>query len=353
MWSRRAAIAAIPPLLLAAIGAAQDFGPFCLISPAARARLATLDRSRRAAIQRGARRVVDRAPQPRARIRLEGRLPSDPAYADSQEAVRDFPAARDLALAAATGDTDDGVRATAILAAWLETYRPNFNPIDETGFENVFIAWDLLGAPNRGELDPSMQRFLRAMAEGYLAAMAGARGATAINNWQSHRAKLATLTAFGTGDSTLIDQTRRAFGQHLAVTLRADGPTIDFAERDALHYVVYNLQPLCTACLAAQEHGEDWFSQRSATGAALSTSLDWLAPYAEGRKTHAEFERSTVRFDFERRRAGVAGFSGNFEPAKARELYALAARLDPRYRPLAVKLASGTPWYDVVWPLQS
>lgn len=77
------------------------------------------------------------------------------------------------------------------------------------------------------------------------------RGANAANNWNSHRAKLAALAAFALGDAAL---------------------------------------------------------------AALARGFAWIAPYAEGSKTHAEFKNSRVAFDKIRNDAGVAGFSGPVRP---------------------------------------
>jgi hypothetical protein len=278
-------------------------------------------------------------------------LPTTAAFAEHRESLRDLPAARDLAMAAAAGgDTVYGAKAMEIVGAWLAIYRPSFNPIDETAFENLFVAWDLTPDAIRAPLAPTMARFARAMAEGYLARMPRVSGDSGINNWQSHRAKLATLAAFATGDDTMVAQARAAYTAHLARTLLPEGPTVDFAKRDAVHYVVYNLLPLCTACLAAMTHGQDWFSLRTPSGASLTGSLAWLEPYADGAKTHEEFANTTVRFDRERAAAGVPGFSGRFEPTKARELFAVAARLDARHWPLARKLASYPLWYDFAFP---
>jgi len=60
---------------------------------------------------------------------------------------------------------------------------------------------------------------------------------------------------------------------------------------------------------------------------------------------------TTVRFDEERREAGLAGFAGDFDAKAARDLFAMAARLDARYAALSRKLGSTGPWLDLLWPL--
>jgi hypothetical protein len=286
----------------------------------------------------------------RAAIRVEGGIAGRGEYDVSVEAQRALVAIRDLALAARGIGPVYAEKAGALIARWLELYRPSFNPIDETIFENLFAAWDLLPDAARGPHAAGMAKLARDFAEGYLARFPSLRGSTAVNNWHSHRIKIATLAAFETGDAALIAGVRDAYRAHLARTLLPEGPSVDFADRDAIHYVVYNVLPLCVACLAARAHGEDWFALVAPSGASIARTLAWIEPYATGEKTHAEFERSRVRFDFERRNAGVKGFEGNFEPAKARDLYALAARLDARYWPLAIKLGPTALWYDAPYP---
>ncbi len=61
-----------------------------------------------------------------------------------------------------------------------------------------------------------------------------------------------------------------------------------------------------------------------------------------------EFAHSTVSFDAERAQAGVAGFSGEFDPKVAAELFWLAAQFEPRYAGLARRLASRPPDYLIL-----
>lgn len=335
---------------VAAIRPAFAAEPFAFLGPGQLAALRGTSASLRGSLTRWADRHLDASPKARASVHVEGGIAGRGDYDASAEALRELSAIRELALASNFGNGAYSAKAVALLARWLDVYRPTFNPIDETAFENLLIAWDALPDAARIPLAARYADFARGFAQGYLDRLPGLRGNTAINNWHSHRVKIMTLAAFATGDTRLIGEVRAAFDAHLARTLLPDGPTNDFVERDAIHYVVYNLLPLCTACLAAQTHGQDWYATRAANGATIAGSLGWTLPYATGEKTHAEFERSKVRFDFERRNAGVAGFKGDFEPGKARDLFVVAARLDPRYWPIARKLQPGNIWYDAPFP---
>lgn len=324
---------------------------FALVSPERAAGLRNLPSSpTRAATLRAADRALARQPHAMTRVHVEGTLPGKGIHDESQEALRDLPAARDLALAArVTGDPRYAEAAARIVGAWADIYQVSFNPIDETAFEHLIIAWDLLPAAQRGGLDAAFGRLLREFSFGYLAHPL--RGSTATNNWNSHRVKLIVLAAFAIGDPTLIAEARSAYDAQLRANIRSDGSTIDFALRDAIHYVTYSLEPLAVAALAACQHGQDWMQSEDG---ALRRGFVWLQPYADGTETHEEFVRSTVTFDRTRAAAGVKGFEGPFDRAKTRTAMALAARLDPRFAPTARALRTEVwqeAWLELLIPM--
>ena len=165
------------------------------------------------------------------------------------------------------------------------------------------------------------------------------RPQTLTNNWQSHRVKLATVAAFHLGDGALIARARKTFEKQIAANLRPDGSVLDFGMRDALHYVVYYLEPLLIAAYAAKEHGQDWYGFATLEGASLPRSVDWLAPYARDERTHAEFVHSVVPFDRQRREAGLATFqNADWQVVESAQVFALASSFDPRYGPLRDQL---------------
>lgn len=307
-------------------------------------------------VVRRARSALSRAPAPIPRIHTEGTLPGRGIRDASIAAKRDHPIALDLALAwRLTGERAFLTQAERYLMAWADIYRPSFNPIDETGFDVLLLAYDLTETSLPPKARNRLDRFWRGMAVGYLDAMDG-RPKNAHTNWQGHRIKLATLAAFQSGDARLVARARAAYRRHIAVNLHADGSTFDFEERDALHYVTYNLDPLMMATLAARAHGEDWFGWTAPSGASLPRSLEWLADYARGTRTHIEFQHSKIAFDRERAAAGQAGFAPHpWDPANAVNTYALAARLDPRFAALRDRLIARSgkappPWMMLADP---
>ncbi|MFT8210954.1 MAG: alginate lyase family protein [Symbiopectobacterium sp.] len=287
------------------------------------------------------------APQAIPVVHTEGTLPHQGIYDISNAARRDFSYMRDLALAwQHTQDAALLSRLTVYLDDWVKTYQLSFNPIDETSFDGLIGAYRLTRSALPEATRERTRAFLHAMTTGYLQKMAENQNSTKkiwSNNWQSHRVKLVTLGAAALDDAHLLAEAKAAFIRQLDANIHADGEVMDFAERDALHYVVYSLEPLLRAAMAAHLQGQNWIDLKGRNGQSLRTALEWLKPYADGEKTHEEFANTKVRFNIERRKAGVAGFSGQWQAKKAANVYWSASVLDLRYLETARRLNNTPP----------
>ncbi len=308
-----------------------------------------------ALVKRVAPRLGDQ-PKPLARLHTEGTLPHEGIYDQSVDAEQDLELMRDAALAwRATGDERYLRLVDRFLLAWTTTYQPSFNPIDETHFDSLILAYDLTASALPVKTRNAAVAFLTKLANGYVARVDGQTRpltGTYRNNWESHRVKLVAMAAFTLDDRKLVSAAQRLFVEQIGTNVAPDGATVDFGERDALHYVTYDLQPLVVAALAARRHNRNWLAQRATNGATLSLALDWLVPYALGQKTHEEFVHSSVAFDAKRREAGLPGYSGQWDPKNSAELFHLAARLSGRYASIAQRLSSAPPaWLSVCLPL--
>ena len=326
----------LPALLLATPVRAADYA---LLGPHFAA--GKQDEAVAKAVIARARAALSRPPGAIPRLHTEGTLPGKGIREISLVAKQDQPIMLDLAMAwRLTGDRAFRDQAGRYLDDWARTYQMSFNPIDETGFDRMAMACDLVEADLPKGMRDRLDAFWRRMASGYLDAMdAGPKNAA--TNWQSHRVKLATMAAFRTGDAALVARARDAYRKQIATNLHPDGSTFDFGERDALHYVTYDLEPLAMAALAAKVHGEDWYHWAAPGGAGLPRSLDWLVPFAEGTKTHIEFVNSKIQFDRDRAGAGQEEYAPHpWKPAAALDLYRIASLLDPRFGALSGRLAA-------------
>jgi hypothetical protein len=289
-------------------------------------------------------------PHPMPRIHTEGTLPHQGIRDESLVAERDWDKILSFAMAyRLTGEPRYLAAADRFLAAWMGVYKASFNPIDETRLDPVIIAFDL----TRGALKPATETatlaWLHDTAEGYTAWMER-NGQKDVANWSSHRVKLAVLAAYELGDAALQARAAKVFRDHLALNMNKDGSVEDFYKRDALHYVVYDLEPLETAALAAQAHGEHWFDTGN-DGKTLDHGVDWLLPYATGQKKHQEFVNSTVKFDMDRDKAGEKGYSGPWDPAAGIDTLALAALMDARFAPALQQAVTATGRGPAAWML--
>lgn len=285
--------------------------------------------------------ALPRTPHPMIHLHTDGLLPHQGARDESVNAERDWDAARDLAVGyCVTGDAVYLTHTEAILSAWIKTYQPDFNPGDEANFEQLFLAADIIDSAMPAPLLAQWQGFAARLSAGYLAEID--RHAADADNRQSTRIKLATMAAYVVADTAAIGHLEAAFTAQLNNSVQSDGSTADYAKRDALYYVVRDLQPMVTAALAAHDHGENWYGITAPSGVTLQSALAWLNTYATGADTHQEFMRSGVAYDFDRRNAGLEGFSGTWTPSGSAQLYLYASALDRRWADLALQLG-GTP----------
>ncbi len=217
---------------------------------------------------------LNEQPHALAKLHTEGTLPHEGIYDQSVEAEKDLDLLRDAALAwRATSDDRYLKLVDRLLYAWVTTYQPSFNPIDETRFEGLILAYDMTASALPVKTRNASMAFLTKLANGYIAqidAQPRPLKGTFRNNWQSHRIKLIAMAAFTLDNRKMINAAQRLFVEHIGDNINPDGSTIDFSERDALHYVTYDLQPLVTAALAARRHNRNWLQEKGANGATLT-----------------------------------------------------------------------------------
>lgn len=296
-------------------------------------------------VLRDARTQRDAQPHPMAHVQTHALLPHEGIRDASEHAERDWHLALQAAVAwRLSGDPTLRDQVADYLDAWTAIYVPNFNPIDETNLDQLFQAYVLVRPALPAATRTAAERLIRRIADGYLAYLRRHEGSTYINdtnNWQSHRIKLLATAAAALDDPALIAAAHERLLAQVATNIRPDGRTVDFDQRDALHYVTYDLEPLVQAALALSPYvHENLLTVRSRNGSSLAAALDWLRPYAEGRRTHQEFVHTSEPFDVKRRQAGLKGYGGRWDPRNAGTLYAYAAVLSPAYRPLAKRLGA-------------
>jgi hypothetical protein len=297
--------------------------------------------------------ALKETPHPIDTIRTEGLLQGDPRKTATQTALQDMRKIYALALAwRMTGDKRYLDGAAAWLSAWATTNHPKGDPIDDTNLDPAIEAFDMIKDALSAHQATVIRDWLRLTAMTELTAIYNRPGrATSSNNWHSHRLKIVGEIAFAIGDTALQGYAIRGLEAQIGSNLHPDGPSDDFVTRDALHYHVYDLEPLLKLVIIIQNAtGKNYYTWRSPSGSSLKTSVEWLLPFLNGQKTHPEFVNSTVEFDRRRAQNGEAAYKAGtlFDPKNGIATLVLAARFDEKLMLLARQL-SGTDLRYPTW----
>lgn len=346
---RKAVLAALAWVALscACLAQAQTLWPTPRQWDQAREQSATVPAWRNAmgAQRRIAEDAMKSEPRPVAVLTTGGRLRGDPLKAQTEAGLQDMDKIQALAITYRLDhDPRHAAKAGDYLLRWAQVNRPTGQPIDETGLEPAIFGYRLVRADLDASTRGSVDGWMRRIAEAEMGSRE-MKKKTATNNWHSHRLKIVGLIGFAIGDARLIAYARDGLRAQINDNLLASGESVDFQERDALSYHVYDLRPLVTLALAFAEQGEDFYHWKAANGASIAHSVAWLMPYLRGEKTHAEFVRSDVRFDKARSDNGERGHvvGSLYEPRDALPLLFLAAAYDPECAALAERLGGGRP----------
>lgn len=290
-------------------------------------------------------------PHPIDTIRTEGLLKGNPKKTATASALADMAKMYALALVyRVSHDKRYLEKVASYLKAWAVGNSPNGDPIDDTNLDNGIEAFDMV----KGELSPAdatvIITWLQRTAE---TEINGPRNRpdreTSYNNWHSHRLKIIGEIGFAIGDTALQHYTITSLKKQLEKNLNPDGSSIDFGLRDALHYHVYDLDPLLKLAIVLQRAtGVNYYVYQSGSGSSIQKSVAWLLPYLNGEKTHPEFVNSTVNFDRERAKNNEPGYKAGtlFDPKNGAPTLLLAAYFDPSLLPLARQVLAT----DAVYP---
>lgn len=288
---------------------------------------------------------LNETPNPIDTIRTEGLLRGNPRKVKTQTALADMNKIFVLALQyRLTQDNKFLDKSISFLVSWASVNYPNGNPIDDTNLDKAVEAYDLIqnNLPAKEKL--LIQKWLKetALAEINSKRMQPGR-ATAINNWNAHRLKVVGEIGYALHDQQLIDWTITNLKSHIEINLNPDGTSLDFKERDAMHYHIYDLEPLLKlAIMIDRAKGQNFYTYESAKGSSIKKSVDWLMPYLTGQKQHEEYVNTTVKFDRDRAKNNEPGFAPGtmFDPILALPVLKLSVYFGTSQFEVLTKLSS-------------
>lgn len=218
------------------------------------------------------------------------------------ESRRAFQDADNFALLAVayklTGNSQYLESARAISDAWARVNHPTGQPIDETRLDTFLWGLDLLGPDTD---TPAVRAWLERWQAAVRAWRFGPN--TETNNHKTHHLKILLMLDKLLGSTDQYEKDLKETERHAKLNLgSADGSSIDYKQRDALHYHVFDLEAwseivLITGCCGQNVDRAFVFFEQTITD----------------HPDHVEFSKSTAPLDRKRAAAG-------FEYAKA-QLY--------------------------------
>jgi len=286
--------------------------------------------------------VLSKSPHPVEDIQSAGKLKGSAEKIRTEKALDDFRDLKNLEWAyALTWQNSYLQKAEDYVLAWAKTCRPPENPIDATNLETLIETYDLIRLQMNPPDQQTVNNWLKSVIDTLFASEDPSKN-NYRNNWQAHRLKIISMAAFVLGDQTTE---QRALGELkilMESNLNADGTTYDFLERDALHYHVYDLEPLIrTAILYQRSQNLDLYHYTTDKGASIAHCVAFLVPYADKEKTHPEWVHTTVQFDIQRDQNHEKGYTmgENFDPPRAQKCLELAQFFEPNLKTLVGTLA--------------
>jgi len=290
--------------------------------------------------------ALSEQPNPIDTVVSEGHLATDPKKIVTLRALRDVDKVYALAIVARVeGTAAYRTQALAFINAWAAVNQPLGNPINDTKFEALFFAYDLVKSGATQDQKKVIGTWLRRMADAEIVTSQPRTKKTAYNNWNSHRLKVIGAIAY------LLDEPRykafidTALPEQIERNLLPDGTGIDLLERDAFHYHIYTLEPLISlATVLKRATGTDFYRYASPSGASIKKSVDYLIPFVAGEKTHPEFVNSQVAFDKKRAENHEPGYETGalFHPAAGYGVLVQAAYFEPSCQDVVIKHSGKT-----------
>lgn len=293
--------------------------------------------------------ALSQVPDPIDTVVSEGHLATDPKKIRTLQSLDDIPRIYSLAIAfAVEGNKNYLQKAAKYVKSWAIVNKPQGNPINDSKFEDLFFAYDLIKRSLSENDQKTIDSWLEKMADEEIRTALPKTKKTSFNNWNSHRLKVIGMIAYLLNNDKYKKYIAEELPEQIEKNLLPDGSGIDFNERDALHYHIYTLEPLISlATVVKRATGKDYYHYIAPSGASIEKSIHFLIPFVSGEKLHPEFVNSTVPFDKKRADNKEAGYEigAAFKRTTGIQVLIQASYFDPTCMNIVRKLINNSATY--------
>jgi len=256
-------------------------------------------------------------PRPLEVVYYEGLLDNDPRRIDTEKSFKDIDATANLIYASyISDDAKYGQKATEFVKAWVQTYVPTGNPINENKFVSIFWAYYLFKYHFNKQDQQLVENWIRSIVRFEMD-----REHTPNNNWQAKRLKIIGLIGCVLDDATMQEFSVHGFKEYINIAYFADGTSRDLLQRDALHYHVSGIKPCLSVFINLSKFNPafDLYTYQGENGGSIKKSMEYVIPYIKVEKEHLEWVNTKVELDKKRAEAGLAKYQPGmpFDPRKA------------------------------------
>jgi hypothetical protein len=215
---------------------------------------------------------------------------TSPEFVRSRRAFQDADNFVLLALAyKLSGKSEYLAPARQIVNAWARVNHPTGNPIDETRLETFLWGLDLLGPEAGSSAEKEwLSRWLAAKRSWKF----GPNKQT--NNHKTHHLKIVLMLDRLLGSTEDYQRDLAEAQRHVKANLASpDGRSLDYGQRDAMHYHIFDLEPWTEIALVTGEFGSN-----------VDLAFGFFDKTLREHPDHVEFANSTAPIDGKRAAAG-------------------------------------------------
>ncbi len=300
--------------------------------------------------RQAARPWLDAKPQPLEVIHYEGLVNTDPRRIASVKNLRDMTGtARLVRYWQVAGDKRAATALKRFILAWTDTYELTGNDVNENKFYPLLVACYSL-RPTFPEVErQKLDEWVKGLGKLHQRALQTRRHLT---NRYTKSVRLLAICGMILERPEWLKTAHQAIKRFVSESLFADGASADLKRRDTLTYHSSALKPILELAMLAGERGRELYAWESPkTRGSLKKSVDYVVPYAMGKKTRREWTRSKVDLDRRRAAAGLDYYRAGrtYDPQNALELMERASYFDPDLMSVVQRLSGSQAKHYPTW----